>query len=47
MDTFVLDLLIYWFINIKSWLEYKNLFSPNEYKKEWKNNIKIFSIGTE
>ena len=28
----------------KSLLEYTNLVSPNEYKKKWQNNIKIFTI---
>ena len=31
----------------KSLLEYKNLFSPNEIKKEWQNNIKTFSIESK
>ena len=28
----------------KSLLEYTNLVSPNEYKKKWQSNIKIFTI---
>ena len=30
-----------------SLLKYTNLFSPNEYKKNDKNNIKIFSIESK
>ena len=32
-------------LKCKSFLEYTNLFSPNEYKK-WQNN-KIFSINSK
>ena len=39
-DTFLLDLLI----KSKSLLEYTNLFSPIDYKKNDKNNDKRFSI---
>ena len=41
MDIFVLDLLISWYKG-KSLLEYTNLFSPNEYKKNDKIISKYF-----
>ena len=31
----------------KSLLEHTNLFYPNEYKKKWQNNLKIFSIESK
>ena len=42
MDTFVLDLFIYFILKGKSLIEYTNLFSPNDYENNDKIILKYF-----